>query len=46
MNNYLSFIYNAKLLPQAPASYQQLLDAQFRNKLQYSTPGGRVTAPR
>ena len=39
MNNYLSFIYNAKLLPQAPASYQQLLDAQFRNKLQYSTPG-------
>ena len=38
MNNYLSFIYNAKL-PQAPASYQQLLDAQFRNKLQYSTPG-------
>lgn len=39
VNNYLSFIYNAKLLPQAPASYQQLLDAQFRNKLQYSTPG-------
>ena len=37
VNNYLSFIYNAKL-PQAPAS-QQLLDAQFRNKLQYSTPG-------
>ncbi|TPV60628.1 2-aminoethylphosphonate ABC transporter substrate-binding protein, partial [Serratia marcescens] len=39
VNNYLSFIYNAKLLPQAPASYQQLLDAQFHNKLQYSTPG-------
>lgn len=39
VNNYLSFIYNQKLLPQAPANWQALLDGKFRNKLQYSTPG-------
>lgn len=39
VNNYLSFIYNAKLLKSAPASWQELLDSRFKNKLQYSTPG-------
>ena len=39
MNNYLTFIYNSKLLKTAPASWQDLLDSRFRNKLQYSTPG-------
>lgn len=39
VNNYLSFIYNGKLLKTAPTSWQDLLDARFKNKLQYSTPG-------
>lgn len=39
VNNYLTFIYNSKLLKTAPASWQDLLDSRFRNKLQYSTPG-------
>lgn len=39
VKNYLSFIYNSKLLKTAPASWQDLLDGKFKNKLQYSTPG-------
>ncbi|VUT08638.1 2-aminoethylphosphonate ABC transporter substrate-binding protein [Klebsiella spallanzanii] len=39
VNNYLTFIYNSKLLKTAPASWQDLLDNRFKNKLQYSTPG-------
>lgn len=39
VNNYLTFIYNSRLLKTAPASWQDLLDSRFRNKLQYSTPG-------
>jgi 2-aminoethylphosphonate transport system substrate-binding protein len=39
VKNYLSFIYNGKLLKTAPASWQDLLDSRFKNKLQYSTPG-------
>lgn len=39
VNNYLSFIYNRQHLSQPPATWQALLDSQFRNKLQYSTPG-------
>ena len=39
VDNYLSFIYNAKTLGAAPASFQDLLDAKFKNKIQYSTPG-------
>jgi 2-aminoethylphosphonate transport system substrate-binding protein len=46
VNNYLTFIYNSQLLKTAPASWQDLLDSRFRNKLQYSTPGRRVTVPR
>ncbi|MEX0565019.1 2-aminoethylphosphonate ABC transporter substrate-binding protein [Raoultella terrigena] len=39
VNNYLTFIYNRQLLQAAPASWQELLDGRFKNKLQYSTPG-------
>jgi 2-aminoethylphosphonate transport system substrate-binding protein len=39
VKNYLSFIYNGKLLKTAPASWQDLLDSRYKNKLQYSTPG-------
>lgn len=39
VNNYLTFIYNEKLLKSAPQNWQALLDASFKNKLQYSTPG-------
>jgi len=39
VKNYLSFIYNDKLLKTAPASWQDLLDGKYKNKLQYSTPG-------
>ncbi len=39
VNNYLTFIYNSQLLKTAPASWQDLLDSRYKNKLQYSTPG-------
>ncbi len=39
VNNYLTFIYNGQLLKSAPASWQDLLDSRYKNKLQYSTPG-------
>ena len=39
VNNYLTFIYNSQLLKTAPASWQELLDSRYKNKLQYSTPG-------
>ncbi|MET9402134.1 2-aminoethylphosphonate ABC transporter substrate-binding protein [Kitasatospora sp. NPDC002965] len=39
VNNYLCFIHNTRRLPEPPASWNDLLDAGFRGKLQYSTPG-------
>ncbi|MGW0119647.1 2-aminoethylphosphonate ABC transporter substrate-binding protein [Streptomyces sp. NPDC003327] len=39
VNNYFGFIHNKKELPQAPGTWEALLDARFKNKLQYSTPG-------
>jgi len=39
VNNYFGFIYNKKELKQAPKSWNDLLDAKYKNKLQYSTPG-------
>lgn len=39
VKNYLSFIYNGKLLKTAPGRWQDLLDEKYKNKLQYSTPG-------
>ena len=39
VDNYMNFIYNAQVLPSAPASFNDLLDPKFKNKIQYSTPG-------
>jgi len=39
VDNYTSFIYNKQALGAAPASFGDLLDPKFKNKLQYSTPG-------
>ena len=39
VNNYMNFIYNAEALKEAPKSYSDLLDAKFKGKIQYSTPG-------
>jgi 2-aminoethylphosphonate transport system substrate-binding protein len=39
VNNYPNFIYNAEVLKAAPATYEDLLDPKFKQKLQYSTPG-------
>jgi 2-aminoethylphosphonate transport system substrate-binding protein len=39
VNNYLSFIYNGSTLANAPKTFADLLDAKFKGKIQYSTPG-------
>ena len=39
INNYMNFIYNASTLPDAPKTFADLLDAKFKGKIQYSTPG-------
>ncbi|MFI9046678.1 2-aminoethylphosphonate ABC transporter substrate-binding protein [Streptomyces sp. NPDC053427] len=39
VNNYFCFIYNKKELKQAPATWADLTDGKFKDKLQYSTPG-------
>ncbi|MFR9791011.1 2-aminoethylphosphonate ABC transporter substrate-binding protein [Streptomyces sp. MB22_4] len=39
VNNYFGFVYNKKELTRAPKTWDDLLDAKYRNKLQYSTPG-------
>ncbi|MFE2556944.1 2-aminoethylphosphonate ABC transporter substrate-binding protein [Streptomyces sp. NPDC059352] len=39
VNNYFGFIYNKKELSAAPKTWEELLDAKYKNKLQYSTPG-------
>ncbi|MEU6460886.1 2-aminoethylphosphonate ABC transporter substrate-binding protein [Streptomyces sp. NPDC046976] len=39
VNNYFGFVYNKKELKTAPKTWDDLLDASYRNKLQYSTPG-------
>ncbi|MER5545126.1 2-aminoethylphosphonate ABC transporter substrate-binding protein [Streptomyces sp. NPDC002589] len=39
VNNYFGFVYNKKELTQAPKTWDELLDAKYKNKLQYSTPG-------
>ena len=39
VNNYMNFIYDAAAMPDAPASFAALLEPQFKNKIQYSTPG-------
>ncbi|MDJ0339968.1 2-aminoethylphosphonate ABC transporter substrate-binding protein [Streptomyces sp. H10-C2] len=39
VNNYFCFIHNTKELKQAPKTWDDLLDAKYKGKLQYSTPG-------
>jgi len=39
VNNYFGFVYDKKDLEQAPKTWQDLLDAKYKNKIQYSTPG-------
>ncbi|SED30336.1 2-aminoethylphosphonate ABC transporter substrate-binding protein [Streptomyces sp. TLI_105] len=39
VNNYFGFVHNKKELPAAPKSWEELLDATYKDKLQYSTPG-------
>jgi 2-aminoethylphosphonate transport system substrate-binding protein len=39
VNNYMNFIYNSASLTEPPKSYADLLDAKFKGKIQYSTPG-------
>ncbi|GAA1042432.1 2-aminoethylphosphonate ABC transporter substrate-binding protein [Streptomyces murinus] len=39
VNNYFGFVYNKKELKTAPKTWDDLLDASYKNKLQYSTPG-------
>ncbi|RFU85994.1 2-aminoethylphosphonate ABC transporter substrate-binding protein [Streptomyces triticagri] len=39
VNNYFSFVHNKDELKQPPATWEELLDAKYRNRLQYSTPG-------
>ena len=39
VNNYLCFIYDGAALSAPPATYADLLDAKYKNKIQYSTPG-------
>ncbi|MGW8504783.1 2-aminoethylphosphonate ABC transporter substrate-binding protein [Streptomyces sp. CLCI03] len=39
VNNYFGFVHNKKELPEAPKTWEELLDAKYKGKLQYSTPG-------
>ncbi|MFI1656181.1 2-aminoethylphosphonate ABC transporter substrate-binding protein [Streptomyces sp. NPDC020472] len=39
VNNYFGFVHNKKELPRAPRTWEELLDAKYKDKLQYSTPG-------
>ncbi|MFB6776816.1 2-aminoethylphosphonate ABC transporter substrate-binding protein [Streptomyces sp. NPDC056352] len=39
VNNYFGFVYNKKELKTAPATWEELLDGTYKEKIQYSTPG-------
>ncbi|WP_321922450.1 2-aminoethylphosphonate ABC transporter substrate-binding protein [Paraburkholderia guartelaensis] len=39
VDNYPTFIYNSAVLKSAPKAYTDLLAPQFKQKVQYSTPG-------
>ncbi|WP_030691538.1 2-aminoethylphosphonate ABC transporter substrate-binding protein [Streptomyces globisporus] len=39
VNNYFGFVYDKKELPAAPKTWEELLDAKYEDRLQYSTPG-------
>lgn len=39
VNNYFGFIHNTKELKTPPATWEELLDGKYKEKVQYSTPG-------
>ncbi|MFD7863335.1 2-aminoethylphosphonate ABC transporter substrate-binding protein [Streptomyces sp. NPDC057682] len=39
VNNYFGFVYNRKELTTPPATWEELLDGRYEEKIQYSTPG-------
>jgi 2-aminoethylphosphonate transport system substrate-binding protein len=39
VNNFQNFIYNSSALREPPKSFEDLLDPNFKGKIQYSTPG-------
>ncbi|MFJ9976441.1 2-aminoethylphosphonate ABC transporter substrate-binding protein [Streptomyces cyaneofuscatus] len=39
VNNYFGFIYNKQRLTTPPRTWEELLDASYKEKVQYSTPG-------
>lgn len=39
VDNVIGFIRNRKEVPDAPTTWKDLLDAEYKGKLQYSTPG-------
>ncbi|WP_424213650.1 2-aminoethylphosphonate ABC transporter substrate-binding protein [Streptomyces sp. BI20] len=39
VNNYFGFVHNKKELPTPPGTWEALLDAKYKGRVQYSTPG-------
>uniref|UniRef100_A0AAU2VUP7 2-aminoethylphosphonate ABC transporter substrate-binding protein n=1 Tax=Streptomyces sp. NBC_00008 TaxID=2903610 RepID=A0AAU2VUP7_9ACTN len=39
VNNYFGFIHNTKELKTPPTTWEELLDGEYKEKVQYSTPG-------
>ncbi|MBV8457651.1 MAG: 2-aminoethylphosphonate ABC transporter substrate-binding protein [Acetobacteraceae bacterium] len=39
VDNYSDFIYDAAAMKEPPKAYEDLLKPEFKNKIQYSTPG-------
>ena len=39
VDDYVNFVYNAAVLKTAPATFEDMLNPKFKNKIQYSTPG-------
>lgn len=39
VNNYFGFVYNKKELTTPPATWEELLDGTYKDRIQYSTPG-------
>ncbi|MFE9929495.1 2-aminoethylphosphonate ABC transporter substrate-binding protein [Streptomyces sp. NPDC005533] len=39
VKNYFGFVHNKKELPEPPRTWEELLDAKYKGKVQYSTPG-------
>lgn len=39
VDNYFGFVYNTKELTTPPATWEDLLDGKYKDRIQYSTPG-------